>query len=81
MKYLSLKNLSAASLASNLTALTILLSATSCFAEGGGGGGGVGGNGASGPEPQSWLFMLIGFSVLGLVAMYRKNKKRQVLEH
>ena len=77
MKYLSLKNLSAAS----LTALTILFSATSCFAEGGGGGGGVGGNGASGPEPQSWFFMLIGFSVLGLVAVYRKHKKSQELEH
>lgn len=81
MKYLSLKNLPAASLASSLTALTILFLATNCFAEGGGGGGGVGGNGASGPEPQSWLFMLIGFSVLGLLAMYRKSKKRQELEH
>ena len=61
--------------------LLILLSLNTCLAEGGGGGGGVGGNGASGPEPQSWLFIILGFSVLAGVAFLRKLKNRPQLEH
>ena len=78
MKYLfSLKALHA----TYLSALFVLLSLNTCFAEGGGGGGGVGGNGASGPEPQSWLFIILGFSVLASVTLFRKFKSRQQLKH
>ena len=64
-----------------LSIFVLLISMSTCFAEGGGGGGGVGGNGASGPEPQSWAFMLIGFVVLASITLYRKFKQRQKLEH
>ena len=67
--------------ATYLSVLFVLLSLNTCFAEGGGGGGGVGGNGASGPEPQSWLFIILGFSVLAGVTLFRKFKSRQQLEH
>ena len=62
-----------------LSIFILLISLSTCFAEGGGGGGGVGGNGASGPEPQSWAFMLTGFAVLASVTLYRKFKQRQKL--
>ena len=45
-------------------------------AEGGGGGGGIGGNGSSGPEPSSWLFSLVAFTVLVSIAAYRSYTRR-----
>ena len=57
--------------------MAVCLSASVVFAEGGGGGGGVGGNGASGPEPQSWMFMLFGAVVLGSIALYKSRARRR----
>ena len=64
-----------------MSVFVLIISLSTCFAEGGGGGGGVGGNGASGPEPQSWVFMLTGLAVLASINLYRKFKQRQTLEH
>lgn len=61
----------------SFTALIVSSAISLCFAEGGGGGGGVGGNGASGPEPQSWSFLLMGCMILASIAMYRKFKSQK----
>ena len=60
-----------------VTLLVLTLSASVVFAEGGGGGGGVGGNGASGPEPQTWMFMLFGALILGSVTLLKSRAKRR----
>ena len=51
--------------------LLLMLWIGNAYAEGGGGGGGIGGEGASGPEPQTWSFMIFAALILGAVSVYR----------